>query len=202
MAENEEGATEATPTEGAPERTGEVLTKEDVEKMIQSATDRVRTEYSRKLKDSEAEKEELKKAQMDAKQRAEYEFEQQRKENAEMKEALRVERLALDRANVITEMQIPKDLAPFVSGGNRDELESNAKDLMTAFRAAVKDESTRELVQRSAGAKPEAGTTKRVNPADQSAWNAVWSMKPGPEKQAAERKLYEALGGANLSSGG
>jgi len=169
----------------------EALKKEDIEKMIQSATDRVRTEYSQKLKEVEAEKEELQKQSMSEKQRAEFELEQQRKKNAETAAELAQRELALERVSIITELSIPRDLADFVQGKDRNDILSNAKNLMKSFETAVLQGINKRLAQD--GEDPQSSDeTPRGGKVD---WQKIWAMPPGPEKDTAIEEAFAKEGG-------
>jgi hypothetical protein len=172
----------------------EPLTLEAVKKMIQSETDRVRTEYSRKLKESEAEKEELQKERMTEKERAKFELEQEKRKNAETAAELARRELALERANIVSELAIPKDLAQFVNGKDRADILDNAKSLMTAVDKAVRDGINKKLATDS-GPAPQSGDQTQPGTYDQAAWQKIWAMKPGAAKEEALTKAYESLAG-------
>ena len=185
----EETQEESKQTQEAP------LTLEAVKKMIQSETDRVRTEYSGKLKDREAELEKLQKEKMSEKERAAFELEQQKKANAATAAELAKRELALDKAGVITELEVPKELAPYVMGDSKEQILSSAKALMDTFAVEVAKGVEKRLASNTS--KPEMGdkvdivafaTAEKFG----AAARVVDAMPPGPEKEAAYDKLYEA----------
>lgn len=179
------------------QQTEQPLTLDAVKKLIQSETDRVRTEYSRKLKEVETEKEELQKERMSEKERADYELKQREKRIAETQAELAKRELALERANVIREMEIPKTLADFVDGKDRDDIISNARQLMTSFSEAVQAEVNRKLA--SSGAKPQAGDQQAQPQATNIGdWHKAWGMPPGPEKDAVIEKLFGQMAGMQI----
>lgn len=197
MSDEQKGAEETTGTQEDHQQTKqeapqETLTRDDIQKMIQSETDRVRTEYSRKLKEVESEKEELQKQSMTEKQRAEFELEQQRKKNADTSAELAQRELALERANIIQELSIPKDLAPFISGKDRNDILSNAKNLMQSVDAMVLREVNRKIAE-NGGPEPQSGDVQA--PQGNADWQSIWAMKPGPEKDAAIEKAFASSGG-------
>ena len=192
-------ATGGTPEEGGKlqePKTEAPLTLEAVKKLIQSETDRVRTEYVQKLKTVESEKETLIKERMTEKERTQFELEQRERSIAEKDRAIADRELALERANVIAEMEIPKLLADFVSGKDRDSLASNAKKLMEHFNTEVLKEVNKRLA--GAGPKPQASETATDGTVN---WNAIWNMKAGPEKEAALEKAFATLGGQKIPIG-
>jgi len=170
------------------------LTEEAVEKMIQSATDRVRTEYSGKLKDSQAELDDLKKEKMSAAEVAKFELEKLKEANAVTAAELAKERLALDRASVITDLEVPKNLAPFVTGDSIETILSSAKALMDTFKVEVQKAMEVKLV--SSSDPPVVGD--KVDPVNRmqldsmASWDRVNAMPPGPEKEDAYAALLEA----------
>jgi hypothetical protein len=161
-------------------------------KKVQSGSDKKVKELSSALTQSEQEKEELKKERMTEKERSAFELDQQRKKNAETEAALLRRELALERANIITEMSIPKDLAPFVTGKDRDDIMSNAKNLMQTFNDSVLKEVNKRLAQ-DGGPAPKGGDPPQ-EPGNID-WPKIWAMSPGPEKDAAIEKAFASSGG-------
>ena len=177
-----------TPEDGeAVQEPKQEITMDMVKKMIQSETDRVRTEYSRKLKETEAEKETLLKERMSEKERANYELERQKKENEEVRRDLANQKLQLERASVIGELEVPKSLADYVTGENRDEIAAKATQLMDAFKSEVAREVNRKLA--GSTATPESSdpdsSVSRGQLDDLGEWKKIYAMKPGPEKDKA-----------------
>ena len=157
-----QAATVDTPVEETAEATPEqteqtFMTKEDVEKIIQSATDRVRTEYSRKLKETEAEAEELKKQAMSEKERIAYEKEAAEKRAAELQARFdEMERKALITEGLAQNSIDPKAMGLMRQPKDATELES----WVTEFNAHVESEVTRRVNERLAGTpKPKGGET-------------------------------------------
>ena len=197
---DEKGA-EGTPVEqGDPKQTQkeEPLTLEAVKKMIQSETDRVRTEYSRKLKDVETEKEELQKERMSEKERAQFEIEQERRKNKEAAEEVATQRLELDRTQVILDLAIPKPLARFIQGKSKDEMIGNAEALTKYIDAEVLRGINAKLA--TSAEKVQSGEKKETSGTDLAAWQKVWAMPPGPEKDSAMRRMFESLKGQDIET--
>src|SRR5690625_265535 len=94
-------------TEGDGNHTPEPLTEEAVRKMIQSETDRVRTEYVKKLKALEAERDELKKQAMSEQERQQFEAEKRAEELEEKDRLLRQRELALYAVDALREKDLP-----------------------------------------------------------------------------------------------
>ena len=164
---DEQAATVETPVvetvEAKPEQTEQTfMTKEDVEKIIQSATDRVRTEYSQKLKATEAEAEELKKQAMSEKERIAYE-----KEAAENRAAEFQTRFdAMERKALITEGLASNNIDPLAMGLMREPTdEAGVNSWVANFNARVESEVTKRVNERLAGTPPPKSgeQTKSVN---------------------------------------
>lgn len=164
---DEQAATVETPVvetvEAKPEQTEQTfMTKEDVEKIIQSATDRVRTEYSQKLKATEAEAEELKKQAMSEKERIAYE-----KEAAENRAAeLQTRFDAMERKALITEGLASNNIDPLAMGLMREPTdEAGVNSWVANFNARVESEVTKRVNERLAGTPPPKSgeQTKSVN---------------------------------------
>lgn len=171
------------------------LTEDMVRKIVQSETDRVRTEYSRKLKETEAEKEVLIKERMSDKERTAYELERREKELDEKNKTIADRELKLLKADVIGEMEIPKALADYVTGGDRDTMIANATQLMDTFRTEVAREVNRKLAGSSA--RPESSdpdsSPSRGQLDDLGDWKKIFAMRPGPEKDKAITDRMDAV---------
>ena len=151
MAE-ETGQTEETQAE--PETKPEPLTMDAVKKMIQSETDRVRTEYVQKLKESEAEKEELKKAQMDEAERLRYEKEAAEKRAADIE--ARQKELELDNAITtgLAEKKLDTTVKALTKGiKTKDEAETWFETLNTVIDRIAEA----RVNERLAGKPPQSG---------------------------------------------
>ena len=138
MAEpNTQGTDPQTPTEPGP--TGadglQTLTKEDVEKSIQSATDRVRTELYQKLKAKDAEIEDLKKSTMSA---AEVKKMQEEK-LAQREKELRAKELMIVATDALGDSDLPNDFSDLVIGSDEDSTKAKVLILQKQFQKAVED---------------------------------------------------------------
>ena len=119
------------------------LTMEEVQKMIQSATDKVRTEYSRKLKEAQAELERLKAEKMTEEEKAKYEQEKLQKELQEKEQALLQRELNLLAVDLLTEAKMPLEFKEFVVGVDEETTRAKVTTLKnlwnTALEQAVKE---------------------------------------------------------------
>lgn len=121
------------------DKTEDVFTKEELEKIVQSETDKVRTKYSKELKALKEELERLKIAQMTEKEKQEYE-EKKRQEALEAKEKeLRQKELNLKSYEVITEQKLDARLRPFILAEDEEKIEENAKKLKSIIDSIVNE---------------------------------------------------------------
>ena len=197
MADEIEGATEEA--QGEPKVANEPLTMDAVKKMIQSETDRVRTEYVRKLKEVEAEKDGLVKERMSEKERAAYELEQREKLIAQKDMEIRAREVDIEKSRVMSELEIPREFADYITGNDGNEIALKATKFMDVFSEAVAREANRKL----AGSmnKPVVGETKggvsRAQLDDLTEWRKIWAMPRGPEKDKLMAERIAAAGNLN-----
>jgi len=128
---------------GEPTPEDKPLTMEEVQRMIQSETDKVRTEYSQKLKDAKAEAERLAKEKMTEEEKAEFERQKLQKELQEKEQALLERELNLKAVDLLTEAKMPLAFKPFVVGADEEATKAKATTLKnlwnTALEQAVKE---------------------------------------------------------------
>ena len=138
MAEpNTQGTDPQTPTEPATTgATGEqTLTKEDVEKLIQSSNDRVRTELYQKIKAKDQEIEDLKKSTMSA---AEVKKMQEEK-LAQREKELRSKELIITATDSLRDSNLPIDFRDLVIGTDEENTKAKVLILQKMFQKAVED---------------------------------------------------------------
>lgn len=135
--DNTGDSTENNSTTTTTEPTIDPAVAEFVKKEAQREADRVRTEYSKKLKEKEVALEELKKSMMDAETRAKYEAEQKQK-------ALEERALELEKKNAeyitlkaLVDSGLNPEFKDFIKINSSDELEvieavTKFKNLFTA----------------------------------------------------------------------
>ena len=180
----QEGATE----EGA---TSEALTKEDVEKMIQSETDRVRTEYSQKLKQLQQEKEELEKEKMSEEEKKQYELEKMQEQLSEKEKAIRERELSLKTIELLKEHGLPLDFADFVKSEDEEQTEARVKQFNEMFQQKLQEQVEGRF--KESGTDPQkrnkqtgAFTKEQLSKMSPDEINANWEAI---SKQMAEGKL-------------
>ena len=138
MSDNEiKGADPITPTEPVtPGAEGEqTLRKEDVEKLIQSSNDKIRTELYQKIKTKDAEIEELKKSTMTA---AEVKKMQEEK-LAQREKELRSKELMLIATDSLRDSNLPIDLRELVIGPDEETTKARVLILQKHIQKVVSD---------------------------------------------------------------
>lgn len=120
-----------TQTESKP------LTIEDVQKMIQSETDKVRTEYSKKLKDKDKELESIKVEKMTEEEKKAHEIEMTLQENAKLKADL----LKASTVSKLASVTLPFEFAEFINGSNEEEVTVQVNNLKLLFDKAVTEKA-------------------------------------------------------------
>ncbi len=119
------------------------LTMDEVRKLIQSETDKVRTEYSKRLKEAQAEVERLAKEKMSEEEKAEFERQKLQKELEEKERALLERELNLLAVNLLTEAKMPLEFKEFVVGVDEETTKAKVTTLKnlwnTALEQAVKE---------------------------------------------------------------
>lgn len=133
------------------------LTIEDVKKLIQSETDKVRTEYSKKLKDAEKKAEELEKEKMSETERKEFELNKLQQELERDRAALKAERLNNKTADLLAEKKLPSAFKSFLVGSDEETTVANIEGFAEAFNNAVKEAVDGKFKEN--GYKPQSGGT-------------------------------------------
>jgi len=126
-----------------------------VDKIAQSREDRVRTEYSKKLKDKDKEIEMLKKEKMSENERREYEA-QQLKEALETKERdLTRREMELLAVKTLEEKKLPNSFISFIIGESEEVTLKNIESLEKTFADELK--SAVDVKLKSYGREPHKG---------------------------------------------
>jgi len=115
------------------------------QKLVQSAEDRVRTQYVKQLKQLEQEKEALLKEKMTEEERAKYELEKQRRELFEKEAALKRQTVELEATNLLAAAQLPIQFKQFVLGEDIDDTKKRIDDFKKLWDAAVSEEVTKRM---------------------------------------------------------
>lgn len=116
------------------------LTADDVQKMIQAETDRVRTEYSKRLKTLEEEKDALIKEKMTESEKKDYELSKREKaiRDAEMK--LLASNIEIAATNELAALDMPHIFKEFVKGETVEDTQKRAKELQKIWKEALNEE--------------------------------------------------------------
>lgn len=123
------------------------LTLEDVKKMIQSENDKIRTEYSKKLKAKDIELEEVKKSNMTEQERLDYENKslqeqlmEREKALLEKEEAFNRSQLELDAVDILKQHDLPIEAKSFLVSTNVEVTTNNILAFKVMFDEAIEKE--------------------------------------------------------------
>ena len=185
--------TEPTPGAGGGEPTPEdkPLTMEEVQRMIQSETDKVRTEYSQKLKDAKAEAERLAKEKMTEEEKAEFERQKLQKELQEKEQALLERELNLKAVDLLTEAKMPLAFKDFVIGQDEETTKAKVATLKALWQTELEQAVQERFAEK--GRKPHEpgdGTTK--NPWSKEHFNLTEQariLREDPELAATLKRM-------------
>ncbi|ALS27187.1 hypothetical protein IJ21_17860 [Paenibacillus sp. 32O-W] len=136
-----------------------------LQKQIQSAEDRVRTAYSKQLKQLEQEKETLLKEKMTEEERAKYELQKRESTLLEQERLLKQRTVELEATNLLAAAQLPITFKPFVLGEDVEQTKQRINDFKKLWDAAVSEEVTKRMA--AGGRKP---------PSDGASGKAGFSM--------------------------
>ena len=115
------------------------LTTEDIQKMIQSETDKVRTEYSKKLKALEAEKEELLKEKMTEEEKNKFEQEKRAKELADKEKLIQEREIRLKAINLLQKNEMPIIFQDFVLADSEENVEKKVMTLKEIWKKEMQE---------------------------------------------------------------
>lgn len=116
------------------------LTLEAVQKMIQSETDKVRGEYSKKLKDKDKELEDIRLSSMTEEQRKAEEIKKAQSELEKQRAELTVKTLALETVDLLKANELPLEAKDFLIGKDSDTTKANIEAFKTMFATALEAE--------------------------------------------------------------
>ena len=145
--------TEPTPPEDGKE--GKTYTAEELQKLIQSESDKRVTqamktaeqkwqkEYDKKLEDEKSEAEKL--AKMSAEERAKAEFEKEKKKFDDERAKFNRDRLELETAKELGKQGLDVEFSSFLMGENAESTNENIKLFNEKFDSAVENAATERL---------------------------------------------------------
>ena len=127
-------------TEGAtPE--SKTLTVDEIQKLLQSEADKIRTEYSKKIKalesEKEAEKERLLKEKMTEDEKQKFEMNKLQKDLADKEAAIRQKELNLKAIELLKENEIDINFRDFVIGNDEKSTIAKVENLKKLWQEAL-----------------------------------------------------------------
>lgn len=122
------------------ETKNEPLTLEQVQKMIQSENDKIRGEYSKKLKDKEKELEDLRLASMTEDERKVEELKKREEAIQKQQTELTLAKLTIETVDLLKENNLPLEAKDFLIGKDSDSTKANIQVFKTMFESALETE--------------------------------------------------------------
>lgn len=113
------------------------LTAEAVQKMIQAETDRVRTEYSKKMRKIEDEKDALIKDKMSESEKKDFELQKREREIREAEGRLLQSNIEIEATNALSAAEIPLSFKEFVVGDSVEKTKEKVTNLQKLWKTAV-----------------------------------------------------------------
>jgi hypothetical protein len=186
-------------TTGAPEEQGptdaekRLLAMEETLKKMQSNFDRKNTDYQKLMKENE----ELKKAQMKEDERREYEKEQHKKELEQRELAIKEREFQLEKANIINEKGISKELGSMITGDTPEDYKKNIESVVLQIEEEVKKRVEKTINDKLGGTPPPGdgnGNDFPQNPFSKEHFNLTKQGEIFRKDPALAQKMKAAAG--------
>lgn len=126
--------------------------QEWLQKAIQSETDKVRTQYSKQLKQLENEKEALLKEKMTEEEKAKYELQKRESALLEKERAMQRQSVEIEATNLLTTAELPLKFKEFILADDVESTKTRINNFKQLWDAAVSEEVTRRMA--SGGRRP------------------------------------------------
>jgi hypothetical protein len=128
----------AIDAEGSGGGGGGGLTKEDIQKMIQSETDKVRTQYTKQLKDAEEALDKIKREKMTAEELAADNLKKAQTELANKEAALLAREVALHTVDQLKAKDLPLEFRDILAGADVATTDARIAAFKTQWDSAIK----------------------------------------------------------------
>lgn len=112
-------------------------TKAFIEKMVQSAEDKVRTRYTKELNATKKELESFRTASMTAQEKAEYEMKQLQEQNDEREKVLHQKEMQWAATEALSEVGLDLKFVDFVIGADADDTKGRVAKLNELFNISL-----------------------------------------------------------------
>ena len=170
---------------------GGQMTAEDIKKLIQSETDKVRTEYAKKLKAEQDEKDRLLKEKMSDEEKAKFERDKLQKDLEERERTLNAREVALHTIDKLTEAKLPLSFKDFLVGPTKEDAEKRIESFKAQWQTELK--AAVDAKFRDSGSNPpgQGGGTP------QKKWNEMTLTEQGKlvtENPSTAKSLAAAAG--------
>lgn len=137
----------------------------ELQKLVQSETDKVRTAYAQKVKDKEKELEDLKLEKMNEEDKAKYLLDQKERELEDKTKALNQREVALHTVDKLTASSLPLSFKSILAGSTIEETDERIKTFETEWNNALA-EAVKERFKEKGG-KPGTG---KEDPGERNPW--------------------------------
>jgi hypothetical protein len=197
MADDDAKKDDAQKTDDEPktdQKDQKPLTTADVQKLIKSETDRIRTEYAKRLKDKDKEIEDLQKAAMDEKDRAEFERQKREEENAQRERDLALREVRLEAVKTLDEAGLSVKWADLVAFHDAEKIGEVVKAIQVQIQTQVDEKAKAKLKELgvenpNGGGKQKDPDAGRPNPWKKDTWNLTEQGRILRENPELARKL-------------
>lgn len=153
--ELEKGQTEA--------KEEKVLTEKDIQKIVQSETDKVRTEYSTRLKELEKQKAELEKEKMSEEEKRQFDLDQMAKQLEAKELEIQNRELTIKTVDLLKDNNLPLEFREFVIGTDEKQTVARVEKFGQLWTEALGDAVSKRF--KDGGRKVEQGEkAKELNP--------------------------------------
>lgn len=171
------------------------LTLEEVQRMIQSETDKVRTDYAKQLKDKQTELEKLQREKLTDEQKAALDLENAKKDIQDRETALLKREVELHAVDAIGKKGLPSNFREFLLGANVEETDKRIDTFALAWDASVKEAVEKRF--KDSGTDPNkggGGGGVTVNPWKPETLNLTEQWKITKDNPTLAKSLAAAAG--------
>lgn len=160
----------------------------ELQKLIQSETDKVRTKYSTEMKGLQDQVTQLQLSSMSAQQKAEFETKQKTDALAQKESELNKKLLSIDTKALLTEKGLGAELEALLTADTIEGRKAQLEVLAKAMNLKVKDEVVKKIGQDD----PEQSNVPNDSKAKGYDWNKM-TYSEKVELYQKDQKLYETV---------
>jgi hypothetical protein len=170
------------------------LTLEEIQKMIQSETDKVRTTYAKQLKDKQDELDKLAREKMTEEERAAADLLKAQTDIKDREAALLRREVELHAVDVIGKKGLPSNFREFLLGANVEETDKRIDAFALAWDASVKEAVEKRFKDSGTDPNKGGGGGNTVNPWKPETLNLTKQWEITKENPTLAKSLAAAAG--------